>query len=300
MSNVIEISHLSRQFGSKLALNDVSYQAGEGKVYGLVGVNGAGKTTLIKHMLGVLRARSGLVRIFGKDPVRYPVEVLQDIGYLSEERDLPDWMTIHQLMRYTCAYFTRWDQGYADELLDNFGLDRNTRIKDLSKGMRAQVGLVAAVAHRPRLLILDEPSSGLDALVREDILNAIMRTVSGEGRTVVFSSHLLDEVEMMSDHITMIDNGRAILDGDLTEISQAHQRTVVEGPVDLDFGGVPTLALDHDNGLWTMVHDLPAERLQQDIERCGGTVKNSRGATLQEIFLARVGRGATAAEKIAE
>ena len=105
------------------------------------------------------------MRIFGLDPVHHPVEVLGRIGYLSEERDLPEWMSIDQLLRYTKAYYPNWDDDYAIELLKTFNLDSAIKIKELSKGMRAQVGLVAAVAHRPRLLILDEPSSGLDALV---------------------------------------------------------------------------------------------------------------------------------------
>ena len=195
MTDIAEVETLSRWFGTKQTLANVSYRAGKGLVYGLVGVNGAGKTTLIKHLLGLLRARSGSVRIFGKDPARHPVEVLQEVGYLSEERDLPDWMTMAQLLTFTEAHYPTWDGTYAQELIDTFGLDPNNRIKDLSKGMRAQAGLIAAVAHRPQLLILDEPSSGLDAVVREDILNAVLRAVSEDGRTVIFSSHLLDEVE---------------------------------------------------------------------------------------------------------
>ena len=226
--SIVEVNALSRQFGNKLALDHVNYEAREGRVYGLVGVNGAGKTTLIKHLLGLLRARSGSVRIFSRDPVHHPVEVLGRIGYLSEERDLPAWMSIDQLMRYTSAYYPNWDNDYACELLKTFNLDRSNKINNLSKGMRAQVGLVAAVAHRPPLLILDEPSTGLDALVREDILDAIVRTVSDDGRTVIFSSHLLEEVEQMSDHVTMINAGQVVLDGDLATIKKKYQHSSLQ------------------------------------------------------------------------
>jgi len=163
---IVEVSGLSRSFGSKSALDNVSFHATAGQVYGLVGSNGAGKTTLIKHFLGLLRAQRGTVRVFGLDPVRNPVEVLSRIGYLSEDRELPEWMRIDELMRYTQAFHRTWDMAYARELLETFGLDPSKKVKDLSKGMRAQAGLVAAVAHRPELLILDEPSSGLDAVVR--------------------------------------------------------------------------------------------------------------------------------------
>src|SRR5690606_6615550 len=112
----------------------------------------------------------------------HPVSVLQRIGYLSEERDLPEWMRIEELLRYTAAYYPNWDFAYARELVETFALDTSKKVKDLSKGMRAQAGLIAAVAHRPELLLLDEPSTGLDAVVRKDILNAIIRTVAEEGR----------------------------------------------------------------------------------------------------------------------
>jgi ABC-2 type transport system ATP-binding protein len=223
-TSVVDVSGLSRSFRDTKALDDLSLSAEEGLVYGLVGANGAGKTTLIKHLLGLLKAERGSVRVFGRDPVRHPVEVLGRIGYLSEERDLPEWMRIHELLRYTRAFHPRWDEVYAKELLDTFGLDANKKVKDLSKGMRAQAGLIAAVAHRPELLLLDEPSTGLDAIVRKDILNAVIRMVADEGRTVIFSSHLLDEVEQMSDYVFMMDQGRLVLEGPLDHVKECSRR----------------------------------------------------------------------------
>ena len=165
-SNVVEVNNLSRNFGKLPALRELSLSMQPGLVYGLVGANGAGKTTLMKHLLGLLRAQQGSVRVFGHDPVRCPVEVLSRIGYLSEERDLPEWMQIQELLEISAAYYPGWDRSYATELLNTFGLDAKKKIKNLSKGMRAQAGLVAAVAHHPDLLLLDEPSTGLDAIVR--------------------------------------------------------------------------------------------------------------------------------------
>ena len=194
-----------------------------GAVYGLVGANGAGKTTLIKHILGLLRAESGSVRIFGLDPVADPVGVLSRIGYLSEENDLPDWMRIHELIRYTRAFYPGWDDGYAEELRQTFALDSSVRIRDLSKGQKARAGMLIALAYRPELLVLDEPSSGLDPIVRRDILGAVIRTIAGEGRTVLFSSHLLEEVEQVADHVTMIDAGRIVVSGPLEDIKESHR-----------------------------------------------------------------------------
>ncbi len=194
-----------------------------GAVYGLVGANGAGKTTLIKHILGLLRAQGGSVRVFGLDPVAEPVAVLSRIGYLSEENDIPDWMRVDELIRYSRAFYPAWDDVYAEELRQAFALDLAAIIKNLSKGQKARVGLLIALAHRPELLVLDEPSSGLDPIVRRDILGAVIRTIAGEGRTVLFSSHLLGEVEQVADHVTMIDRGKIVLSASLDAIRESHR-----------------------------------------------------------------------------
>src|SRR4029079_7789086 len=225
--SVVDVNNLSRNFGDKAALDDVSFRATAGQVYGLVGSNGAGKTTFLKHLLGLLRATSGSVRVFGLDPARDPVGVLRRVGYLSEEHELPEWMRIDELMRYSQAFHPTWDASYARELLATFALDPRKKIKELSKGMRAQAGLIAAVAHRPELLILDEPSSGLDVVVRRDILDAVVRAVADDGRTVIFSSHLLDEVERMSDHVTLMHQGRVALSGVLDDVRREYQRSRV-------------------------------------------------------------------------
>src|SRR5262245_3937488 len=152
---VVAITNLSRRFGSKGALNDVWLGVPRVGVFGLVGENGAGKATLIKHVLGLLRAESGQVRVFGLDPVSQPVSVLARIGYLSEQPDLPDWMRVREFMRYTQAFYPRWDPQYAEQLREEFGLDPEAKLRILSKGQSAKLGLIAAQANRPDLIILD-------------------------------------------------------------------------------------------------------------------------------------------------
>lgn len=220
---MVTVSDLTRRFGVTTALASVSLSLPRGGVYGLVGVNGAGKTTLIKHILGLLRAESGSVRIFGLDPVAEPVAVLSRIGYLSEENDLPGWMRVEELIRYQRAFYSGWDDAYAEELRRAFALDPAAKIKTLSKGQKARAGLLIALAYRPELLVLDEPSSGLDPIVRRDILGAVIRTIADEGRTVLFSSHLLDEVEQVADHVTMISQGKILLSAPLSEIKESHR-----------------------------------------------------------------------------
>ncbi|MDH3292564.1 MAG: ABC transporter ATP-binding protein [Gemmatimonadota bacterium] len=221
--SVINVSALTRRFGATTALVSVSLSLPRGAVYGLVGENGAGKTTLIKHILGLLRAQSGSVRVFGLDPVTDPVGVLSRTGYLSEEHDLPGWMRVDELIRYSRAFYSAWDDAYAEELREAFALQPSATIKNLSKGEKARVGLLVALAYRPELLVLDEPSTGLDPVVRRDILDAIIRTIADEGRTVLFSSHLLDEVERVADHVTMISHGNIVLSAPLADIRESHR-----------------------------------------------------------------------------
>jgi len=221
--SAIDVHELTRRFGDKTALASVSLSVPRGAVYGLVGANGAGKTTLIKHILGLLRAESGSVRVFGLDPVADPVGVLSRVGYLSEENDLPAWMRVEELIRYQRAFYRGWDDAYAEELREAFALDPTAKIKNLSKGQKARMGLLIALAYRPELLVLDEPSSGLDPIVRRDILGAVIRTIADEGRTVLFSSHLLEEVEQVADHVTMISHGTIVISAPLSEIKESHR-----------------------------------------------------------------------------
>src|SRR4051795_9080167 len=138
--NVIEVAGLTRRFGPKVALDDVRLAEPRGGGFGLGGVHGAGKTTLIKHVLGLLRAATGSVRVFGKDPAADPAGVLARVGYLSEEPDLPGWMRVGELLRYTRAFYPNWDPAFAEELRASFALDPSVRVKHLSKGQRARAG----------------------------------------------------------------------------------------------------------------------------------------------------------------
>src|SRR5262249_12088346 len=156
---VVDIRRVTRRFGNKTALDEVSLTVPRGGVFGLIGGNGAGKTTLIKHILGLFAPQAGTVDGFGLDPVVKPDGTLGWDGYLSEDRDLPAWMSVGELMRYTQAFYPNWDEAYAEELRLAFDLVRHAKIKNLSRGQKARAGLLVALAHRPELLVLDEPSS---------------------------------------------------------------------------------------------------------------------------------------------
>jgi ABC-2 type transport system ATP-binding protein len=290
----IEISALSRRFDSKLALDQVTLAVPRGCVFGLVGENGAGKTTLIKHLLGLLKAETGSVRVFGKDPVTDPVGVLGRIGYLSELRDLPPWMRVDELLRYSQAFYPKWDAAYAESLRKRFGLEPAARIKNLSRGESAKAGLLVALAHRPELLLLDEPSSGLDPVVRRDILEAIIRTVADEGRTVFFSSHLLDEVERVSDHLAMMVDGKVVLAGPLDDIKTSHHQLTLR--FETAQARPPTLAgalsVAGAGQEWTVICNGARHELVEAAGKLGARVVAERSPSLDEIFVARAGKKA--------
>jgi ABC-2 type transport system ATP-binding protein len=291
----IAVSELTRRFGATTALASVSLSLPRGAVYGLVGANGAGKTTLIKHLLGLLRAESGSVRVFGLDPVADPVGVLSRVGYLSEQNDLPGWMRVGELVRYSRAFYPAWDDAYAEDLQHAFALHPAAKIGDLSRGQRARAGLLIALAHRPELLLLDEPSSGLDPVVRRDILEAILRTIAHEGRTVLFSSHLLEEVERVADHVTMISHGRIALSAPLDAIKESHRHVTVRlaqpRPEPPRMAGV--LRWDGGGEEWTAVYCGDPGELPAAVAAWGARVVASRAATLDEIFVAHVGTSAS-------
>jgi ABC-2 type transport system ATP-binding protein len=287
----VEISDLTRRFGPKVALDRIDLKVPAGSVFGLIGENGAGKTTIIKHILGLYKAQAGAVRVFGQDPVADPVGVLSRIGYLSEESDLPMWMRVNELMRYTQAFYSTWDEAYAETLRAEFALDKKAQIKSLSKGQRARAGLLAALAYRPELLLLDEPSSGLDPIVRRDILGAIVRTIADEGRTVLFSSHLLSEVERVCDYVAMIKNGRIVFCDSLDEIKAGHLWITLRFETTRTEPPAITAAHGWSGGgcEWRAVYCGPVGQAEAAAAVCGAKIVQYQSPSLNEIFVARTG-----------
>ena len=285
---MIDIQHLTRCFGTKAALQDVTVRIPAGRVVGIVGQNGAGKTTLIKHILGLYRAQHGSVSVFGMDPVRHPKEVLSRLGYLSEQPDFPAWMTIAQFMNYTGAFYPGWDRQYAARLLEMVDVDPTKKIRELSKGQQARVGLCAAQAHRPELLVLDEPSSGLDPVARNEILAAVIRTVIDEGRSVLLSSHLLDEVERVCDHLLFFSEGRVLLSESMEAVLEKHYQITVRSSGPQPWQSIPgVFKAVEDGGEWQLYCFADIEKLTAELRQRGAQIIEQRRLSLNEAFLAR-------------
>ncbi len=233
----IETANVCRDFGRRRVIHDVSLRVPRGVVYGLLGVNGSGKTTMIKLLMGHLRPTEGTIAVLGRS---YPADLLairQRVGYVSENRYLYDWMTVEETLHFAAAFHERWDWKKARRLTDRLQLDPTMKVRHLSRGNRARLCLIVALAFDPELLILDEPTSGLDPVVRRDVLESVIVEIEQEGRTVLFSSHLVEEVERIADWVGILHQGRLKISAPLEEVkaSMKKVRLVLNGR-EPDFG----------------------------------------------------------------
>jgi ABC-2 type transport system ATP-binding protein len=199
---------LTRRFGELTAVDSLDLEVPEGSLFGLLGPNGAGKTTTIRMLLGLLAPTAGTVEILG-GPVG--TERLARVGYVSEERGLYGYMTVEEIIGFTRRFYPTWDDRAVKDYLDLFRLPRRTRVADLSHGMRSLLALTLALGPRPDLLILDEPTAGLDPVMRREFLSMLVREMAGTPRTLIFSSHILNEVERIADTVAIIKGGRLVV-----------------------------------------------------------------------------------------
>jgi ABC-2 type transport system ATP-binding protein len=210
MAPAIETSDLTRRFGRREAVDRLTMQIPERSVFALIGPNGAGKTTTIKLLMNLMRPTKGHARVLGCDTRALGPREFQRIGYVSENQRLPVWMTPGQLLEYCRPLYPSWDEGLARTLQAALGLTARTPIRTLSRGTRMKAALLVSLAYRPELIVLDEPFTGLDPLVRDELIRALLGTSADGPATVLVSSHDIDEVERLADWIGFIDQGRLV------------------------------------------------------------------------------------------
>ena len=210
MTNAIETVDLSRRFRRLDAVDALNLQVPSGSVFGLVGPNGAGKTTTIKLLMNLVRPTRGSASVLGTDSRHLAPRDLQRIGYVSENQRLPGWMTPASLLAYCRPFYPSWDETLCRKLQADLNLPSNARLRTLSRGTRMKAALLASLAYRPELILLDEPFSGLDPLVRDELIRALLELAASDGRpmTVLVSSHDVEELERLADWIGFIDRGR--------------------------------------------------------------------------------------------
>jgi ABC-2 type transport system ATP-binding protein len=211
MTSIIQTESLSRRYGRTEAVHDLTLFVPEGAVFAFVGPNGAGKTTTIKTMMNILEPSSGRATVLGTDSRRLGPAEFRQIGYVSENQDLPGWMTIKDLLDYCAPFYPTWDAAFAEDLRRRLDLPLGRKLKDFSRGMRMKAALLSSLAYRPKLLVLDEPFAGLDALVRDEFIQGILELAEQSQWSVFISSHDIDEVERLADWIGVINEGRLYL-----------------------------------------------------------------------------------------
>jgi ABC-2 type transport system ATP-binding protein len=291
MSDMIAATDLVKRFRSVAVLDRLHLTVPEGSVFGLAGPNGAGKTTTIKILMNILRPTSGHAEVLGVDSRALGPQALASIGYVSENQELPEWMTVEYLLAYLKPFYPTWDDARAAQLIRQFDLPLNRQLRHLSRGMRMKAALASSLAYHPRLLIMDEPFSGLDPLMREDLIDGLLE--SAAETTILISSHDLAEIESFASHIGYLDRGRLQLSEEMTSLTARFREVevIVDSP--------PLVPLDRPwPAHWLRPETSPAlvrfvethfdaERTPAEIRRLFGDVRNisANPMPLRAIFV---------------
>lgn len=287
---VISTQGLAKRYGRNIALRGVDLTVPRGSVFALVGRNGAGKTTLIQLLLGLAGADGGKATVLGLDSARQSVEIRRKVGFVPDQHCFPRWMTIAELVRFTGAFFPTWNPALCDSLLQKFGLDAKQQVKGLSRGMLAQTALCLALAHEPELLVLDEPTGGLDAVVRREFMEEVLGAAADAGRTVLVSSHMLDELDRVADHIGYIEEGQLRLVSPIDSLKERvrEYRVTFADETPEKLADAAWLAArrtaPHE---WTLALDCQGSDPEPDLrQRFPTAAIQRRELNLEEIFLA--------------
>ena len=236
---MLELSGLSKRYGKVGALEGLNLALAAGQVYGLLGRNGAGKSTALRIVMGVTRADSGTVSLFGEVIKPGNVRARQKVGYVAQEQLFYDWMTPESLGRFVAAFYPTWDKSRFVELIRQFDVPPR-KVRTLSGGTKVKLALALALAHRPRLLVLDEPTAGLDAVARRDFLDIVREQATTGEQTTLFSSHLIDDIEMVAGQVGIIESGRMLYEGSLEDLGSRVRRVVMPAVLGDEQDPVPT------------------------------------------------------------
>lgn len=295
MTLAIETDNLTKHYGKFQAVRELSLSVSTGTISGFLGQNGAGKSSTIKMLLGMMRPTSGSGRIFDLkiDKPDESIEIRERAAFVSEDKRLYDYMTVEQIIRFTRSFFPRWRTDLERRILKEFGLPLDRKVKKLSKGMRTQTALLLAFCRNAELLILDEPTEGLDPVNIEKVLEMLVG-FAAEGTTIFFSSHQIAEVEQIAEHVFIIDKGRLLVDAPLDEMKEEYKRInlVFDNPIT-----TPAFALDGveqvrvDGRTVSVFASRNADRIVNHARALRATSIDVLPVSLKEIFLESLKRG---------
>lgn len=292
MKPIIEIRDVRKKFRKTVAVDGLTLMVPEGAVTAFLGPNGAGKTTTIKCLLNMLEPDAGTIEVLGVDSRKLDSAAFQKIAYVSENQELPLWMTVQQFVDYCRPMYPSWDDAFAAKLMQQFDLPAETKLKALSRGTRMKAALLCSLAYRPKLVVLDEPFSGLDPLVRDDFIRGMLELTENEGWTVFVSSHDIAEVERMADRVAILDRGRLQLEESSGELLARFRAVeVVVGPSAAPAAKLPSTWLNVETA-GRVLRFTDSQFNQDEFNRAiaqsfpSAAQCNAAPMTLREIFVA--------------
>jgi len=289
---IIETHELKKDYGKHQAVRGLNLSVQSGSVCAFLGQNGAGKSSTIKMLLGMVHPTSGVGRVFGHniDNEKDSLFIRQKVAFVAEDKRLYDYMTVAQIIRFTRSFFPNWDHDLERRLLDQFELPPDRKIRQLSKGMRTKLALLLGFARGCELLILDEPTEGLDPVAIEDVLQIVV-SLAAQGTTVFFSSHQIAEVEQIADHVLMIDRGKLVLDAPMDQVKEQYRQiqAVFPEPVeerDFRMPGIETVRTEGRTVSLVASHNVDSIVEHVRMLRAGSI--DVVPLSLKEIFLGKV------------
>jgi len=285
MSAALEIRGLRKSF-KNFSLGPLDLTVPTGSIYGFVGPNGAGKTTTIDLIFGMGAKSDGSIRVLGLDHIKDEVAMKRQVGYVSPELNYQPWAKVGRAIQFVRGFYPTWDEAYCQQLMDTFQLDRGQRIMTLSFGAKIKLALLLALAWRPKLLVLDEPTVGLDAISKQQVFGELLAAVRNEDRTVFISSHGITDLERFADHVGMIKNGRMVFEGEIGEVVDRYRLA------DFEADDVATIA--EQPGVFVQQEQGRRLRVLLDLQRVSVDALRTRGAlqiadapvSLEDLFIA--------------
>lgn len=287
--NAIEVSNVTIRYGQKVAADDVTLTVPRGSVYALLGRNGAGKSSLVRSLLGQQKPQRGSIRLFGDDIWKRRSTLMERVGVVNEEADAPPEMTVNALARFCARLYRRWDRKEVDLRLERFGVDPNARFGALSKGQKKQMLLALALAMSPDLLVLDDPTMGLDVVARQSLFDEVIAELADRGITIFLTTHDLAGIETLADRVAIMKDGRLVLEEEIEALKGRFRRIrFAAKPVALQESALrATLVRNWGSGAEAIVtnyDDVAFERLHS-------TNAEVSALSLEEIFIAVAGEG---------
>ncbi len=264
---IIQMRKVCKRFGKIKALENINLQIQPNRIIGLLGANGAGKSTLLRHIIGLYLEDEGECITFGREAKKLGPEELGRIGYVHQEGELLDWMTVRQLIRYVSTYYPNWNRELEEKYIKDFEISTKARVGSLSPGQRQRLAILLAIGFEPELLILDEPAAALDPVARAQFLDLLLQIIQTENRTIIISSHILSDVEKVIDHAVIMKKGRILLDCSFDELRERFSLVRIsalgkELPAELPFQNVLHCKRSDGQAILTVL-DCPREKLQE-------------------------------------